>query len=126
MKGDAAMRQQRRNQTKLGLVPDLEDGEVTVEEALAMRDDQARRAAQYADRVEQARTCGHWAAVRHWMHEYRRATKECRLLGERIREERTAPARTAPVGATRIADRPGVTRLAPRVAAGMPPAGEAA
>jgi hypothetical protein len=36
------MRQQRTNETRLGLVPDTEDGEVTVEQALAMRDDQAR------------------------------------------------------------------------------------
>ena len=79
------MRQQRTNQTMLGPVADTEDGGVTVEQALAMRDDQARRAEQYADRVEQARTSGHWAAMRLWIHEYRRATKQCRLLGERIR-----------------------------------------
>jgi hypothetical protein len=120
------MRQQRRNQTKLDLVPDAKDGEVTVEQALAMRDDQARRAAQYADRVEQARTSGHWDAMRHWMHEYRRATKQCRLLGERIRGERTAQAQAAGVEPPEIADRPGVARLAPPVAADMPPAGEAA
>jgi len=120
------MRQQRTNQTRLGLVPDTEDGEVTVEQALALRDDQARRAEQYADRVEQARMSGHWAAMRHWMHEYRRAAKQCRLLGERIRAERAAPAQTAPMGAPQIADPPGVTRLAPRVSADMPPAGEAA
>ncbi len=121
------MRQeQRRNQTRFGLVPDIEDGEVTVEQALAMRDDQARRAEQYADRVEQARTSGHWAAMRHWMHEYRRATKQCRLLGEWIRGERPARAQTAGADAPQIADRPGVARLAPRVAADMPPAGEAA
>lgn len=120
------MRQQRRHQTRLGLVPDVKDGEVTAEQALAMRDDQARRAEQYADRVEQARISGHWAAMRHWMHEYRRAAKQCRLLGERIRGERTARAQTAGVDAPQIADRPGVTRLAPRVATDMPPAGEAA
>ena len=120
------MQQQRRNQTRLGLVPDAEDDEVTVEQALAMRDDQARRAEQYADRVEQARTSAHWAAMRHWMHEYRRATKQCRLLGERIRGERTAPAQTAPASAPRIADPPNAARLAPRVAADIPPAGEAA
>ena len=120
------MRQQRRNQTRLGLVPDADDAEVTVEQALAMRDDQARRAEQYADRVEQARTSAHWAAMRHWMHEYRRATKQCRLLGERIRGGRTAPAQTAPVGAPQIADPPNVARLAQRVAPDMPPAGEAA
>jgi alpha-beta hydrolase superfamily lysophospholipase len=125
-KGDVSMRQQRRNQTRLGLVPNLEDGEVTVEQALAMRNDQARRAAQYADRVEQARTCGRWAAMRHWMHEYRRATEQCRLLGERIRSERTTPAQTAPGGAPQIADAPGFARLARRVTAEMPPAGEAA
>ena len=48
----------------LGLVPDAEDdGEVTVEQALAMRDDQARRAEQYADRVEQARMSGRLGSV---------------------------------------------------------------
>ena len=120
------MRQQRTNQTRLDVVPDVNDGEVTVEQALAMRDDQARRAAQYADRVEQARTSGHWAAMRHWMHEYRRATKQCRLLGELIRGKRTAGAQAGGVDAPQIADRPRVVRLAPRVAADMPPAGEAA
>jgi hypothetical protein len=120
------MGQRRTNQTRLGLVPDAEDGEVTVEQALAMRDGQARRAERYADRVEQARTSGHWAAMRHWMHEYRRATKRCSLLGERIRRERTARAQTAPMGAPQSAEPPGVAHLAPRVAADMPPAGEAA
>jgi hypothetical protein len=120
------MRQERSNQTRLGLVPEVEDGEVTVEQALAMRDDQARRAEQYADRVEQARKSGHWAGMRHWMHEYRRATRQCRLLGERIRRERAAGAQIGPVGARQIADPPDVARLAPRVAADMPPAGEAA
>jgi hypothetical protein len=120
------MEQERRNQTRLGLVPEVEDGEVTVEQALAMRDDQARRAEQYADRVEQARTSGHWAAMRDWTNEYRRATKQCRLLGERIRRERTARAQTGPVGAPQIADPPELARLAPRVSADMPPAGEAA
>jgi hypothetical protein len=120
------MRQQRKNQTRICLAPVLNDGEVTVDQALAMREDQARRAERYADRVEQARTRGHWAAMRHWMQEYRRATKQCRLLGERIRRERTGPAQTAPVGAPQIADPPGVARLVPRVAADMPPAGEAA
>jgi hypothetical protein len=120
------VRQQRRNQTRLGLVPEVDDGEVPVEQALAMRDDQARRAEQYADRVEKARASSHWAAMRHWMHEYRRATKQCRLLGERIRRERTARAQTAPVGGPQIAEPPDVARLAPRLAADMPPAGEAA
>lgn len=118
--------QQRRNQTTVGLVPDMEDGDVTVEQALAMRDDQARRAQQYADRVEQARTSGHWAAMRHWMHEYRRATKQCRLLGEWIRGEHPARVRTAAADAPQITDRPGVARLAPRVAADVHSAGEAA
>src|SRR3984885_7733365 len=40
MKGDVPMRQQRTNQTRLDVVPDVNDGEVTVEQALAMRDDQ--------------------------------------------------------------------------------------
>jgi hypothetical protein len=120
------MRRQRTNQTMLGLVPNVDEGEVTVEQALAMRDDQARRAKQYADRVEQARTSGHWAAMRHWTYEYRRATKQCRLLGERIRREPTAPTQTAPMGAPHIAHPPNVARLAPRVDADMPPAGEAA
>ena len=120
------MQQQRRNHRRLGLVPDVEDGDVTVEQALAMRNYQAKRAEQYADRVERARASGHWAAMRHWMHEYRHATKQCRLLGERIRRERTTRAQTAVVGDPQIADPSGVARLAPQVAADMPPAGEAA
>jgi hypothetical protein len=111
------MSQQRSNRARLGLVPAVENGEVTVEQALTMRDDQARRAEQYADRVEQAQASGRWAAMRHWMHEYRRASKQCRLLGERIRGERTAPQPAGPSG---------VVRLAPRIAADMPPPGEAA
>jgi hypothetical protein len=63
------MQPQRRNPTRLGLAPNVDDGDVTVEQALAMRDDQARRPEQCADRVEKARTAGHWAAMRHWMHE---------------------------------------------------------
>jgi alpha-beta hydrolase superfamily lysophospholipase len=120
------MRVQTTNQRTLGLVPDVDGGEMTVEQAVAMRNDHARRAEQYAARVEQARTSGHPAAMRHWTHEYRRATKQCRLLGERIRRERTAPTRTASISAPHIAGPPNVARLAPRVAADMPPAGEAA
>ena len=120
------MRQQGTNQTRLGPLPDAEDRGVTVEHATAMRDEQARRAERYAARVEQAQASAHWAAMRHWMHEYRRAAKQCRLLGELIRSERAAPAQTAPVGAPQIADPPNVARLPQRVAPDMPPAGEAA
>ncbi len=112
------MRQQRSN--KRTPSPELASDDLTVEQALAMRAKQARLAAQYAVRAEQARAAAQSEAMRHWTHEYRRATMQCRLLGERIRKERTS---SMPVPIERDAT---VAQLAPRPAADTPPAGEAA
>jgi hypothetical protein len=96
------------------------DGDVTVAEAVAMRGDHATLAAHYAGRAEQARAAGQYGAMRHWMHEYRRATRQCRLLGDRIRRVDADFAAGAAEGA-RV-----VVPLVPRPAADVPPAGEAA
>jgi hypothetical protein len=93
-----------------------DDGDVTVDQAPAMRANQARLAAHYAQRAEEARAAGQYGAMRHWLHEYRRATMHCRLLGERIRERAARPAKS---------DRT-VAPTAPRAAADIAPAGEAA
>jgi hypothetical protein len=61
--------------------------ELTVEQASVLRADQARLAAHYAERVEQARAATQYGAMRHWLSAYRRATMQCRLLGEHIRSE---------------------------------------
>jgi hypothetical protein len=95
-------------------------GDLTVEQARVMRADQARLAARYADRVEQAQAAAEYAAMAHWMHEYRRSTVRCRLLGERIRTEGRHSRALA-------AERdPTVVRLAPRPAADVPATEEAA
>jgi hypothetical protein len=73
-------------------------GDLTVEQARAMRADQARLAALYADRVEQTRAAAQPSAMRHWLEAYRRSASRCRLLGERIRSEHatsTPPVTTA-------------------------------
>jgi hypothetical protein len=94
--------------------------DLTVEQARVMRADQARLAALYADRVEQAQAAAECFSMAHWMHEYRRATLRCHLLGERIRTEgRHSRAETAKRGPT-------VVPLAPRPVAGVPATGEAA
>jgi hypothetical protein len=95
-------------------------GELTVEQARVMRADQARSAALYADRVEQAQADAECGAMAHWIREYRRSTLSCRLLGERIRmQSRYSRAETAKRDPT-------VVRLAPRPVAGVPVTGEAA
>lgn len=95
-------------------------GELTVEQARVMRADQARSAALYADRVEQAQAEAECGAMAHWIREYRRSTLSCRLLGERIRmQSRYSRAETAKRD-------PIVVRLAPRPVAGVPATGEAA
>jgi hypothetical protein len=95
-------------------------GELTVEQARVMRADQARSAALYADRVEQAQADAECGAMAHWIREYRRSTLSCRLLGERIRmQSRYSRAETAKRDPT-------VVRLAPRPVAGVPATGEAA
>jgi hypothetical protein len=119
-KGDLLMQQQRRNEGVLGPAAGAGDGDVTVEQALAMRDDQARLAAQCAERAERARAANQYGSMRRWTQEYRRATMRCRLLGERIRRERTAPTQRAARSA------PTLARLTPRAVADIAPAGETA
>jgi hypothetical protein len=95
-------------------------GDLTVEQARVMRADQARLAALYADRVEQAQAAADCGAMAHWRHEYRRSASRCRLLGERIRTGgRHPPAQTSKRNPT-------VLRLARRPAADVPATGEAA
>jgi hypothetical protein len=95
-------------------------GDLTVEQARVMRADQARLVALYADRVEQAQAAAECAAMAHWIHEYRRSTLRCRMLGERIRTEgRHLRALAAERDPTAV-------RLAPRPAADVPAPGEAA
>jgi hypothetical protein len=69
--------------------------QLTLSQARMMRADQARLAALYADRVEQAAAAGS-AGAAHWLHEYRRCTTRCRLLGERIRRGEPRSAAAAP------------------------------
>jgi hypothetical protein len=59
----------------------------TVEQARAMRADQARLAAVCADRCTHARAAGRYHAEVRWAGEYRRCAASCRRLGERIRGE---------------------------------------
>jgi hypothetical protein len=103
-----------------GRVVDAFDGNLTIDEAMAIRSDKARLAGHCAERAEQARAVAQYGAMRHWTYEYRRAAMQCRLLGERVRG---APAASSATGSRRDAT---VARLTPRPAAGMPPAGEAA
>jgi hypothetical protein len=49
------------------------DGNLTVKEAMAIRADEARLAAQCANRAEHARALAQYGAMRHWTREYRRA-----------------------------------------------------
>jgi hypothetical protein len=96
------------------------DADRTVELSRARRADQARRAARSAERVEQARAAGQDDAMRYWMHEYRRAVMQCRLLGERVRGAGMDSAHGTADGD------PTVVALAPRSALDHPSGGEAA
>ena len=96
------------------------DGNLTVKEALAIRAGQASLAADCANLAEQARAVAQYGAMRHWTREYRRATTQCRVLGERIRRVSGGPQ------ATEARYDPTVAPLTPRPAAGARPAGEAA
>lgn len=96
------------------------DGNLTVQEAMAIRADEARLAAHCAKRAEQARAVAQYGAMRHWTQEYRRATTQCRVLGERIRRMSGGPQ------ATGARHDPTVASLTPRPSAGVPSAGEAA
>jgi hypothetical protein len=60
---------------------------LSVERARAMRAEQARLAALYADRCMHARAAASYHAMLRWAGEYRRCAARCRRLGERIRAE---------------------------------------
>jgi hypothetical protein len=96
------------------------DGDLTVDQALAMRADQARLAERCAERVDRARSAGQYGAMRRWTEEYRRAAMQCRLLGEQIRRADTGPERTRPGGAEVLAHLPS------RAGAQVPSPGKAA
>jgi len=114
------MRQPGINKKTPGPELTAHERELTLDEALEMRVDQARLAAHYADRVDRARAAGQYGAMRRSMQEYRRAARRCRLLGERIRSERTDREQRAPESA------PLVVRLAARSSADLPSTGQAA
>jgi hypothetical protein len=114
------MRQLRGNRRMGRRVAGTLDGNLTVKEAMAIRADEARLAAHCANWAEQARAVAQYGAMWHWTREYRRATTQCRVLGERIRRVSGAPQ------ATRARHDPPVAPLTPRPAAGIPSAGEAA
>lgn len=54
-------------------------GELTVEQARSLRAEQAKMAALYTDRVEQARAAARYGAMSRWIDSYRRATTRCRF-----------------------------------------------
>jgi hypothetical protein len=112
-----------RNETMRRPVLTVLDGDLTVDQALAMRADQARQAERCAERVERARRAGQYGAMRRWTEEYRRAAMQCRLLGEQIRRAPTGPEQTGADGAGALAP---LAPLAPRPGADVPPAGKAA
>jgi hypothetical protein len=85
------MRQLRGHQRMGRRVAGILDGNLTVQEAREIRADEARLAAQCADRAEHARAIAKYGAMRHWILEYRHATMQCRVLGERIRRVSGAP-----------------------------------
>jgi hypothetical protein len=114
------MRQLRGNR-RMGLrVADTLGGNLTVQEARAVRADEARLAAHCANRAEQARAVAQYGAMRHWTREYRRATTQCRALGERIRRVSGGPQATGDPHESTVAP------LKPRPTAGLRSAGEAA
>ena len=92
----------------------------TVERARAMRAEQARLAAVYADRCMHARAAASYHAMLRWAGEYRRCAARCRRLGERIRGEVSgSPAAVAEHDPT-------VVPLARRHIPDVAPTGEAA
>jgi hypothetical protein len=93
---------------------------LTVERARAMRAEQARLAAVYADRCMHARSAANYHAMLRWAGEYRRCAARCRRLGERIRSE-------VSVSPAPVAERdPTVVPLARRRIPDVAPTGEAA
>jgi hypothetical protein len=92
----------------------------SVERARAMRAEQARLAAVYADRCMHARAAANYHAMLRWAGEYRRCAARCRRLGERIRGEVSG----SPAA---VAERdPTVVPLARRHIPDVAPTGEAA
>jgi hypothetical protein len=114
------MGQQQTSHRLLASVPAGEDGRLTIERALALRAHQARLAADYAQRVEQARLDGHYRSMKQWIDEYRAAANRCRLLGEWIRRALIEAAYAD------VPDRSSVSQLVPSRAIDTPPTGEAA
>ena len=95
-------------------------GELAVDQARSMRTEQAKLTALYAQRVEEARAASRRGAMAHWRHEYRQSARKCRLLGERIRGQRSqSPAATGSSG-------PNVVPLNPRAPASWPRTGRVA
>jgi hypothetical protein len=93
---------------------------LTVERARAMRAEQARLAAVYADRCMHARAAARYHAMLRWAGEYRRCAARCRRLGERIRGDVSgSPAAVVKHDLT-------VVPLARRRMPGLDPTGEAA
>ena len=95
-------------------------GDLTVDQARSVLLDQARLTALYASRVEEARAASQYGAMAHWRDEYRQSARKCRLLGERIRGERSASAVSARTGER------SVVRLNPRPRTAIPQTGRAA
>lgn len=56
--------------------------------ARALRNDYARAAAMYANRIERSGARARVGEVAQWTAEYRRSTARCRVLGEIIRGQR--------------------------------------
>jgi hypothetical protein len=71
--------------------------DLTVEQARALRAEQARLAALCADRYTGARAAGRYGAMLRWAGEYRRCAARCRRLGERLRGEVPGSPATAAV-----------------------------
>jgi hypothetical protein len=94
--------------------------DLTVDQARAMRAEQARLAAVCADRSTQARAAASYGVALQWASEYRRRAARCRRLGERIRGELSD-------SADAVAERdPTVVRLARGRIPDVAPTGEAA
>jgi hypothetical protein len=79
------MRQLRGNPRRGRRVAGTLKANLTVDEAVAIRADEATWAKHCARRAEQARAVAHYGAMNYWTREYRRATQQCHSLGERIR-----------------------------------------
>lgn len=79
------MRQRRGNPRRGRRAAGTLEIRLTVDEAAAIRADAARWARHCAGRAEEARAVAQYGAMTHWTREYRRATTQCRILGDRIR-----------------------------------------